>query len=105
MQCVLFEVKKELFCHPCREAFQREIHSHKMRLHLSHRSFVSEGFCDWKNAKARFKVHELSKIHSDSIYIINQKTKPTVAGQLISSIKRQHEQRRNALSIRDARGS
>ena len=38
-------------------------------------------------------------MHSTSIYVVGQQTKPTVTAQLISATKIQQEQRRKALSI------
>ncbi|CAF4566967.1 unnamed protein product [Rotaria socialis] len=90
---------KKVFCHTCRYAFEREIHPNKTKFNPAYRSFITDGFCDWKNARERFKYHESSKIHSDSIYVINQQTKPTVIAQLISRTKRQQEQHRESLLI------
>ncbi|CAF1410883.1 unnamed protein product [Rotaria sordida] len=92
------KVKKKVFCYPCRVAFEREIHPNTT-LHPTYRSFVTEGFCDWKNARSRFKLHESTKMHATSIYVVDQQTKPTITAQLISATKRQQEQRRKALSI------
>ncbi|CAM4851056.1 unnamed protein product, partial [Rotaria magnacalcarata] len=69
--------KKKLFCHTCRDAFEREIHSSKTKFNPTYRSFIIDGFCDWKNARTIFKYHGSSKIHSDSIYGVSQQTKPT----------------------------
>ncbi|CAF3532790.1 unnamed protein product [Rotaria socialis] len=63
---------KKVFCHTCRDAFEREIHPNKTKFNPAYRSFITYGFCDWKNARARFKYHQSSKTHSDSIYVINQ---------------------------------
>ncbi|CAF3555536.1 unnamed protein product, partial [Rotaria socialis] len=90
---------KKVFCHTCRDAFEREIHPNKTKFNPAYRRFITDGFCDWKNARERFKYHESSKIHSDSIYVINQQTKPTVIAQLISRTKRQQEQHRESLLI------
>ncbi|CAF4927412.1 unnamed protein product, partial [Rotaria magnacalcarata] len=54
---------KKLFCHTCRDAFEREIHPNKTKFNPTYRSFITDGFCDWKNARTRFKYHESSKIH------------------------------------------
>ncbi len=96
---MVFKARKKLFCHPCRDAFEREIHPNKTKLNPTYRSFITDGFCDWKNARTRFKYHESSKIHSDSIYVVNQQTKPTVIAQLISTTKRQQEQHQKSLLI------
>ncbi|CAF2193037.1 unnamed protein product, partial [Rotaria magnacalcarata] len=73
--------KKKLFCHTCRDAFEREIHSSKTKFNPTYRSFIIDGFCDWKNARTIFKYHGSSKIHSDSIYGVSQQTKPTISNR------------------------
>ncbi|CAM4983524.1 unnamed protein product [Rotaria socialis] len=77
---------KKVFCHTCRDAFEREIHPNKTKFNPAYRSFITDGFCDWKNARERFKYHESSKIHSDSIYVINQQTKPTISNRKCFSL-------------------
>jgi len=52
-----------------------------------------------KIALSIFKLHETSKLHLDSIYVVNQQAKATITVQLISATKRQQEQRRQTLSI------
>ncbi|CAF1405413.1 unnamed protein product [Rotaria sordida] len=89
----------EFFCCACREAFEREIHPTKTKLFPHHVTFIVNGYCDWKNAISRFKLHEKTKLHLDSIYVVNQQMKPNIAIQLTSATKKQQEQRRQSLSI------
>ncbi|CAF3885704.1 unnamed protein product, partial [Rotaria sp. Silwood1] len=93
------KTKRKVFCHPRREAFKREIHPTKAKLVPPHVTFIVNGYCDWKNAISRFKLHEKTKLHLDSIYVINQQMKPNIAIQLASATKKQQEQRRQCLSI------
>jgi hypothetical protein len=93
------QVQKKVFCYPCRVAFERKIHPNTMKLHVTHRSFIFDGCCDWKNSLSKFKLHESSKLHHDSIYVVNQQQRPTITAQLVSTTKKQQEQRRQALSI------
>ncbi len=75
------------------------MHPNKIKLNPTYKIFISEGYFDWKNALSRFKLHETSKLHLDSTYVINQQSRPTIAAQLLSSTKKQQEQRRQAFSI------
>ncbi|CAF4469972.1 unnamed protein product, partial [Rotaria magnacalcarata] len=93
------KTKKKVFCRPCREAFERQIHPTKAKLIPQHMTFVADGYCDWKNAISRFQLHEKTKLHHDSIYVVNQQTKPSVAVRLPSAIQQQQEQCRNCLFI------
>ncbi|CAF2059648.1 unnamed protein product [Rotaria magnacalcarata] len=49
---------KKLFCHICRDAFEHEIHPNKTKFNPTYRSFITDGVCDWKNSRTRFKYHE-----------------------------------------------
>ncbi|CAF1389160.1 unnamed protein product [Rotaria sordida] len=93
------KTKRRVFCCACREAFEREIHPTKTKLFPHHVTFIVNGYCDWKNAISRFKLHEKTKLHLDSIYVVNQQMKPNIAIQLTSATKKQQEQRRQSLSI------
>ncbi|CAF3070602.1 unnamed protein product [Rotaria sp. Silwood2] len=84
-------VLPRVFYYSCRTAFEHELHPNEMKLNPTYKIFISEGYCDWKNALPRFKLHETSKLHLDSTYVINQQSRPTIAAQLISSTKRQQE--------------
>lgn len=70
-----------------------------MKLNPTQNSFIVIGFSDWKNALSRFKIHESSRFHHDSVYVISQQSKSPITTQLFSTMKRQQEQRRAAFSI------
>ena len=48
---------------------------------------------------SKFKVHERSKLHRDSIYVVNQQGKLSVREKLTLATRQQQEQRQQALII------
>ena len=57
-------------------------------------SFISAGFCDWKNALRALRLHNHSKFHSECLYIVQQQSKLSIVAQIDIVTKKQQEQRR-----------
>ena len=60
-------------------------------------SFISRGFCDWKNATRALRLHSHSKFHSECLYVMQQQSKPSIVSQIDVVAKQQQEQRRRLL--------
>ena len=86
-----------MYCYYCRKAYFGGFHPESNK--IGETAFTFIGFCDWKNALARFSKHESGKIHSDCIYLVKQQQKPTVVAQLSLTHQIQQVQRRRILLI------
>lgn len=57
-------------------------------------SFISSGFCDWKNSLRALRLHNHSRFHSECLYVIQQQSQSPIISQLGIVAKQQQEQRR-----------
>ncbi|CAF1474490.1 unnamed protein product [Rotaria sordida] len=87
--------ENKVYCYFCRTAYYRGFHPEPNKSGEAMLAFT--GFSDWKNAIARLKKHESSKIHSDCVYLVKQQPKPTVAAQLNLTHQIQQAKRRRML--------
>ncbi|CAF4079753.1 unnamed protein product, partial [Rotaria sp. Silwood1] len=87
--------ENKVYCYFCRTAYYCGFHPEPNKSGEAMLAFT--GFSDWKNAIARLKKHESSKIHSDCVYLVKQQQKPTVAAQLNLTHQIQQAKRRRML--------
>jgi hypothetical protein len=92
----LFKTEDKVYCYYCRKAYFSGFHPERK---LGDTTLTFTGFNDWKNALARFRKHESSKVHADCVYLVNQQQKPTVLTRLNLTHQNQQAQRRRTLLI------
>ncbi|KAJ8911105.1 hypothetical protein NQ315_003367 [Exocentrus adspersus] len=74
----------KIFCSICKNAYDSKVPlPSSVSDQKSINSFVVEGFCNWKKATERFKIHESSTMHKASLYAkINTESGTNVAASL-----------------------
>ena len=86
--------KNVVFCFYCRLAVTKGLLTFNKR---SESSFTSKGFNNWKKAKAKFREHEQSRLHSDVCIAYKALQQPSITSQLSLQAHREQEAHRNLL--------
>ena len=86
--------KNVVFCFYCRLAVTKGLLTFNKR---SETTFASKGFNNWKKAKAKFREHEQSKLHTEAYTTYRALQQPSVASQLSLQAHREQEAHRELL--------
>lgn len=66
-----YEASRDLvFCHPCMKAYKAGLFGE----YLPYTSFISVGFCDWKQSTKPYLVHEADQFHTESLKYLKRNT-------------------------------
>ncbi len=86
-----------VFCHLCVKAYQEK----KLSSGSIDHSFICNGFSNWKDACNKFKAHECSKCHKDSVEKILTLPRTTHdIGEALSSIHKQEKLQRQQVLLK-----
>ena len=83
-----------VFCFYCRLAITKGLLTFSKR---SESTFTSKGFSNWKKAKAKFREHEQSRLHTEAFAAYKALQQPSVASQLSIQAHREQEAHRELL--------
>ena len=93
------EEKDAVLCFRCASANAHKLLKDSV---ISDISFVSKGFCNWKDATRRFNFHESSKCHNEAIYKLIEL--PSTTGNVAEALSAQYiqdklQRRQNLLKV------
>lgn len=90
--------KKAVICSICSEAIEKKLPvptSYQSK--NSKKAFVDTGFRTWSNALTAFRNHEVSELHRNALFLLQESKKETVVEKISCAHKKQMLENRTAL--------